>query len=319
MKILLTGGAGFIGSHLAEKLISEGHSVTALDNLSTGSSANLDSLKSSSDFKLVEASMLDKSIVDQLVADSDGVIHLGAALGVQRILERPYESFIANTQGTENLIIAAAESKKKIFIASTSEIYGKNPEQPLNEESDRVIGSPKLLRWAYSEAKAIDESLAQMFAQSHGLSYVVGRFFNTVGPRQSGMYGMVLPRFVSAALKGEALEVHGDGLQTRTFCHVLDSIDAVLRLFLSSEAIGDAFNIGGEGEISIKDLAQKVIDITGSKSEIKYISYQSAYPQGFDEMMRRVPDTSKLRSYTGWSPKRNLDEIINDIQISLKS
>jgi UDP-glucose 4-epimerase len=319
MKILLTGGAGFIGSHLAEKLISEGHSVTALDNLSTGSSANLDSLKGSSDFKLVEASMLDKSIVDQLVADSDGVIHLGAALGVQRILERPYESFIANTQGTENLIIAAAESKKKIFIASTSEIYGKNPEQPLNEESDRVIGSPKLLRWAYSEAKAIDESLAQMFAQSHGLSYVVGRFFNTVGPRQSGMYGMVLPRFVSAALKGEALEVHGDGLQTRTFCHVLDSIDAVVRLFLSSKAIGEAFNIGGEGEISIKDLAQKVIDITGSKSEIKYISYQSAYPQGFDEMMRRVPDTSKLRSYTGWSPKRNLDEIINDIQLSLKS
>ena len=319
MKILLTGGAGFIGSHLAEKLISEGHSVTALDNLSTGSSANLVSLKGSSDFKLVEASMLDKSIVDQLVADSDGVIHLGAALGVQRILERPYESFIANTQGTENLIIAAAESKKKIFIASTSEIYGKNPEQPLNEESDRVIGSPKLLRWAYSEAKAIDESLAQMFAQSHGLSYVVGRFFNTVGPRQSGMYGMVLPRFVSAALKGEALEVHGDGLQTRTFCHVLDSIDAVVRLFLSSEAIGEAFNIGGEGEISIKDLAQKVIDITGSKSEIKYISYQSAYPQGFDEMMRRVPDTSKLRSYTGWSPKRNLDEIINDIQLSLKS
>ena len=319
MKILLTGGAGFIGSHLAEKLISEGHSVTALDNLSTGSSANLNSLKGSSDFKLVEASMLDKSIVDQLVADSDGVIHLGAALGVQRILERPYESFIANTQGTENLIIAAAESKKKIFIASTSEIYGKNPEQPLNEESDRVIGSPKLLRWAYSEAKAIDESLAQMFAQSHGLSYVVGRFFNTVGPRQSGMYGMVLPRFVSAALKGEALEVHGDGLQTRTFCHVLDSIDAVVRLFLSSQAIGEAFNIGGEGEISIRDLAQKVIDITGSKSEIKYISYQSAYPQGFDEMMRRVPDTSKLRSYTGWSPKRNLDEIIHDIQISLKS
>ena len=319
MKILLTGGAGFIGSHLAEKLISEGHSVTALDNLSTGSSANLVSLKGSSDFKLVEASMLDKSIVDQLVAESDGVIHLGAALGVQRILERPYESFIANTQGTENLIIAAAECKKKIFIASTSEIYGKNPEQPLNEESDRVIGSPKLLRWAYSEAKAIDESLAQMFAQSHGLSYVVGRFFNTVGPRQSGMYGMVLPRFVSAALKGEALEVHGDGLQTRTFCHVLDSIDAVVRLFLSSKAIGEAFNIGGEGEISIKDLAQKVIDITGSKSEIKYISYQSAYPQGFDEMMRRVPDTSKLRSYTGWSPKRNLDEIINDIQLSLKS
>jgi len=319
MKILLSGGAGFIGSHLAEKLISEGHSVTALDNLSTGSSANLDSLKGSNNFKLVEASMLDKSIVDQLVADSDGVIHLGAALGVQRILERPYESFIANTQGTENLIIAAAESKKKIFIASTSEIYGKNPEQPLNEESDRVIGSPKLLRWAYSEAKAIDESLAQMFAQSHGLSYVVGRFFNTVGPRQSGMYGMVLPRFVSAALKGEALEVHGHGLQTRTFCHVLDSIDAVMRLFLSSQAIGEAFNIGGEGEISIKDLAQKVIDITGSKSEIKYISYQSAYPQGFDEMMRRVPDTSKLRSYTGWSPKRNLDEIINDIQLSLKS
>ena len=318
MKILLTGGAGFIGSHLAEKLISEGHSGTALDNLSTGSSENLDSLKGSSHFRLVEASMLDKSIVDELVADSDGVIHLGAALGVQRILERPYESFIANTQGTENIIIAATQSKKKVFIASTSEIYGKNPEQPLNEESDRVIGSPKLLRWAYSEAKAIDESLAQMFAQSHGLSYVVGRFFNTVGPRQSGMYGMVLPRFVSAAIKGAPLEVHGDGCQTRTFCHVLDSIDAVTRLFLSDESTGEAFNIGGEGEISIKDLAQKVIAITESKSEIKYISYKSAYPQGFDEMMRRVPDTNKIRKYTGWIPKRNLDEIINDIQLSLK-
>ena len=314
MKYLITGGAGFIGSHLAEKLISEGHSVTALDNLSTGSSANLDSLRGSNSFNLVEASMLDKSIVDQLVADSDGVIHLGAALGVQRILERPYESFIANTQGTENLIIAAAESKKKIFIASTSEIYGKNPEQPLNEESDRVIGSPKLLRWAYSEAKAIDESVVQMFHMSHSLAFVTGRFFNTVGPRQSGAYGMVLPRFVSAAIKNQPITIYGDGSQSRVFCHVSDAVNAVVKVFFEDKALGNAFNIGGEEEISITELAKRVIALTNSTSKIEYLPYSKAYPAGFEETMRRVPDTSKIRSMTGWKCEFSLDEIIKDIE-----
>jgi UDP-glucose 4-epimerase len=217
------------------------------------------------------------------------------------------------------VIVAASKFKRRLFLASTSEIYGKNPHQPLSEESDRVLGSPQLLRWAYSEAKAIDESLAQMFSQSHGLEYVIGRFFNTVGPRQSGMYGMVLPRFVSAALANDDLLVHGDGSQTRTFCHVLDSVDAVSRLFFNEKALGQAFNIGGEGEISIKELAVKVIEITGSKSNIRFISYDSAYPKGFDEMMRRVPDTSKLRRFTDWSPKRDLNEIIKDIESHLRT
>lgn len=319
MKILLTGGAGFIGSHLGAKLLKDGHSVIVLDNLSTGATSNIISLKTSMDFSFVEGSLLNPDLINELVESCDGVIHLGAALGVQRILELPYESLVANTQGTENVILAASKFKKRVFVASTSEIYGKNPEQPLTEESDRVIGSPQLLRWAYSEAKAIDESLAQMFYQSHGLEFVVGRFFNTVGPRQSGMYGMVLPRFVSAAIKDETLEVHGDGSQSRTFCHVLDSIDAVSRLFFNDKALGQAFNIGGEGEISIKDLAIKVVEMTGSKSKIKYVPYNTAYPQGFEEMMRRVPDTSKLRTYTGWSPQRNLDEIIKDIENNLRA
>jgi len=319
MKILLTGGAGFIGSHLAEKLIDDGHSVVALDDLSTGLKSNLAEFEKSSSFSLVSGSILNQDLVSQLVESTDGCIHLGAALGVKRILDFPYESFVANTQGTENVIVAASKFKRRLFLASTSDIYGKNPHQPLSEESDRVLGSPQLLRWAYSEAKAIDESLAQMFSQSHGLEYVIGRFFNTVGPRQSGMYGMVLPRFVSAALANDDLLVHGDGSQTRTFCHVLDLVDAVSRLFFNEKALGQAFNIGGEGEISIKDLAVKVIEITGSKSTIRFISYDSAYPKGFDEMMRRVPDTSKLRRFTDWSPKRDLDEIIKDIESHLRT
>jgi len=319
MKILVTGGAGFIGSHLVEKLINDQHTVIAIDDLSTGNSRNLAKLIDGESFNFIEGSILDQNLINEVMESVDGCIHLGAALGVKRILDFPYTSFIANTQGTENVILAATKFKKRIFIASTSEIYGKNPEQPLSEESDRVVGSPQLLRWAYSEAKAIDESLAQMFYQSHGLEYVVGRFFNTVGPRQTGMYGMVLPRFVSAAVKNEPLEIHGDGSQTRVFCHVLDAIDAVMRLFLDDKALGHAFNIGGEGEISIRDLAAKVVSVTGSKSDFSYIPYSSAYPQGFEEMMRRVPDTTKLRKLTGWAPQRNLDFIIRDIENDLRA
>jgi len=224
VKILITGGAGFIGSHLSQELIKAGHSVVALDDLSTGTTTNIATLMSNPNFEFIQGSMLDKDLVRKHMERVDACMHLGAALGVQRILERPYESLVANTHGTEIAVSAAAELGKRFFLASTSELYGKNPRQPLNEESDRVIGSPQLVRWAYSEAKAIDESVVQMFHTSHGLKFVTGRFFNTVGPRQSGAYGMVLPRFVAAAIANNPLHVYGDGTQSRVFCHVSDAV-----------------------------------------------------------------------------------------------
>ena len=314
MKLLVTGGAGFIGSHLSEQLLEIGHSVIALDNLSTGSKENISKLLGNPNFELVQASMLDEELIRKEMERVDGCIHLGAALGVQRVLERPYESLVANTHGSEIAIKAAAELGKRFFLASTSELYGKNPKQPLNEDSDRVIGSPQLVRWAYSEAKAIDESIAQMFHMSDSLKFVTGRFFNTVGPRQSGAYGMVLPRFVSAAIKNQPLAVYGDGSQSRVFCHVSDAVKAVIKIFFDDSALGHAFNIGGEEEISMKELAERVISLTNSSSEIDYLPYSKAYPAGFEETMRRVPDTSKIRSMTGWKPEFSLDEIIKDIE-----
>ena len=319
MKLLVTGGAGFIGSHLSERLIEMGHSVIALDDLSTGTSSNIALLEKSSSFEFIKGSMLDEQLVNTLIARVDGCIHLGAALGVQRILEKPYQSLVANIHGSEIAIKAAAEQGKRFFLASTSELYGKNPKQPLTEESDRLLGSPQLIRWAYSEAKALDESLAQMFMASHGLKFVTGRFFNTVGPRQSGAYGMVLPRFVAAAMKNEPLLVYGDGSQSRVFCHVLDAIDGVLKIFFDDKALGHAFNIGGEEEISIKELAMRVISVTNSSSSIEYLPYSKAYPEGFEETMRRVPDTAKLRKMSGWKPEYSLDGIISDIEKYLRA
>jgi UDP-glucose 4-epimerase len=319
MKLLVTGGAGFIGSHLSERLIEMGHSVIALDDLSTGTSSNIALLEKSSSFEFIKGSMLDEQLVNTLIARVDGCIHLGAALGVQRILEKPYQSLVANIHGSEIAIKAAAEQGKRFFLASTSELYGKNPKQPLTEESDRLLGSPQLIRWAYSEAKALDESLAQMFMASHGLKFVTGRFFNTVGPRQSGAYGMVLPRFVAAAMKNEPLLVYGDGSQSRVFCHVLDAIDGVLKIFFDDKALGHAFNIGGEEEVSIKELAMRVISVTNSSSSIEFLPYSKAYPKGFEETMRRVPDTSKLRKMSGWKPEYSLDGIISDIEKYLRA
>jgi UDP-glucose 4-epimerase len=319
MKLLVTGGAGFIGSHLSERLIEMGHSVIALDDLSTGTSSNIALLEKSSSFEFIKGSMLDEQLVNALIARVDGCIHLGAALGVQRILEKPYQSLVANIHGSEIAIKAAAEQGKRFFLASTSELYGKNPKQPLTEESDRLLGSPQLIRWAYSEAKALDESLAQMFMASHGLKFVTGRFFNTVGPRQSGAYGMVLPRFVAAAMKNEPLLVYGDGSQSRVFCHVLDAIDGVLKIFFDDKALGHAFNIGGEEEVSIKELAMRVISVTNSSSSIEFLPYSKAYPEGFEETMRRVPDTSKLRKMSGWKPEYSLDGIISDIEKYLRA
>ena len=319
MKLLITGGAGFIGSHLAERLIEMGHLVIALDDLSTGTSSNIAQLEKNPSFEFIKGSMLDEKLVETLMSRVDGCIHLGAALGVQRILEKPYQSLVANIHGSEIAIKAAAEQGKRFFLASTSELYGKNPNQPLTEESDRVLGSPQLIRWAYSEAKALDESLAQMFMASHGLKFVTGRFFNTVGPRQSGAYGMVLPRFVASAIKNEPLLVYGDGSQSRVFCHVSDAINGVLKIFFDDKALGHAFNIGGEEEISIKELAMRVISVTNSSSSIEYLPYSKAYPEGFEETMRRVPDTTKLRNMSGWKSEYSLDGIISDIEKYLRA
>ena len=319
MKALVTGGAGFIGSHLTQSLLEAGIKVFVLDDFSTGSRINVKDIETNSGLQIMEGSLLDEKLVDELMKQVDACFHLGAALGVQRILEKPYQSLKTNVTGTENVIQAAANRGVKVFLASTSELYGKSKDQPLHEESDRVIGSPRLVRWAYSEAKAIDESVAEMFRGSHGLRYVTGRFFNTVGPRQSGAYGMVLPRFVKSAIQSENLKVYGDGSQSRVFCHVSDAVSAVLAIFNDVQAEGQAFNIGGEEEVSIRELAERVIQVTGSSSRIEYVSYEDAYPAGFEETMRRVPDTTKLRTLTGWKPKYSLDEIIKDIENYFRS
>ena len=319
MKYLITGGAGFIGSHLATRLLERGDEVVALDNLSTGAKANISTHLNNSKFRLIEGNILDKNLLREGAQGVDGIFHLGAALGVKRILERPLESLITNTHGTEAVLEIAAENKIRTFLASTSEIYGKNPDQPLREDSDRVIGSPLLVRWTYSEAKALDESLAVIYGNTHGLPFVIGRFFNTVGPRQTGAYGMVLPSFVKAALAGEPLQVYGDGTQSRVFCHVADAVEGMMQVFFDDRALGDVFNIGGVGEVTIRELAQTVIDVVGSTSIIESIPYEKAYPKGFEDTQRRIPDTSKIQSLTGWKPKYNLRQIIEDVAKEMRN
>ena len=311
MKYLVTGGAGFIGSHLTEQLISRGDQVVILDNLSTGLSENLSTIKNKVEF--VQGDILDKALVEKLISNSDYVVHLAAALGVLNIVNKPLESLKSNLQGTEIVLEAANKYKKPILIASTSEVYGKNDEVPLNEEDDRIIGHPLKSRWSYSEAKAIDESLAYFYFLEEGLQSRIVRFFNTVGPRQLGNYGMVVPRFVHSALKGEALSVYGSGEQIRCFCHINDAVKGLLLVMDSDKAVGEVFNVGNNQQISIMELAKKVIDITGSKSTIEKIAYEKAYPKGFEDMQRRVPDISKIKQVLGWSPQLNLDQIIKDI------
>jgi len=317
-KYLITGGLGLIGSHLAEKLLEQGYEVTILDNLSIGKISNLKRLESNKNLRIIEGDILDSSILDKEIKSNEFCFHLAASLGVNKILESPLASYKTNMHGSENVLSLASKNSVPVFLASTSEIYGDNPVQPLNEESKRVIGSPLNIRWAYSEAKALDESLAQIYSQEQGLQFVVGRFFNTVGPRQVGDYGMVLPRFVSAALSGEDLHIHGDGTQTRVFCHVLDAVEAILRIVREKSSFGEAFNIGGEEEISIEDLARLVLKVTHSNAQIKYIPYEIAYGKGFEETFRRVPDTSKLRKLTGWKPNRSLEETVRDVADSMK-
>jgi len=311
VKYLITGGAGFIGSHLAEKLIARGDQVVIFDNLSTGSANNLSGIKEKVKFE--EGNILNKGVIDKLVADSDYVVHLAAALGVFNIVNKPLESLKTNLQGSEIVLEACDKYRKPVLVASTSEIYGKNDKVPLNEEDDRIIGHPLKSRWSYSEAKAVDESLAYFYYLENKLPIRIVRFFNTVGPRQVGHYGMVVPRFVSAALKKEPLSVYGSGDQIRCFCHVTDAVRGLLLVMDSDKAVGEVFNVGNNQQISIMELAKKVIEITGSKSVIEKIAYEKAYPQGFEDMQRRVPDISKIKQVLGWSPEINLDQIIKDI------
>ena len=311
MRYLITGGAGFIGSHLVEKLITRGDQVTVFDNLSTGSASNLSGVKNKIIFE--QGNILNKTAIDKLVSKSDYVVHLAAALGVLNIVNKPLESLRTNLQGSEVVLEACDRNRKPVLIASTSEIYGKNDKVPLNEEDDRIIGHPLKSRWSYSEAKAVDESLAYFYYLESKLPIRIVRFFNTVGPRQIGHYGMVVPRFVSAALKNEPLSVYGSGDQIRCFCHINDAVRALLLVMDLEKAIGEVFNVGNNQQISIMDLAKKVIEITGSSSKIEKIAYKDAYPDGFEDMQRRVPDISKINQVLGWKPEINLNQIIKDI------
>ena len=311
MRVFITGGAGFIGSHLCDALVAEGKEVTILDNLSTGSKKNIAHLDGK--IQVFQGDIRDQKLVESLVAESDLVLHMAAALGVDNILENPIESISTNFYGSEMVLNAATKYDKRIVIASTSEIYGKNPKQPLSETDDRIIGSPQKLRWSYSDAKALEEAAAYFLHVTKKLKVTTIRFFNTVGPRQTGKYGMVIPRFVKAAVENKPINVFGDGSQSRVFCHVKDTVKAVLLLAETNKSIGEVFNIGGKGEITILDLAKMIIKQTNSKSEITFTEYEDAYAIGFEDMARRVPNISKVKLFTGWAPEIDLKTIITDV------
>ena len=319
MNILVTGGAGFIGSHLCERLLQIGHSVTVLDNVSTGRESNLKRLGIQNNFEFIQGSILDTEVLSPLVEKAEYVFHLAAAVGVFNIVNNPLKSLMTNIRGTENVLDAADRKKIPVFLTSSSEVYGKNIADALSESDDRVLGSPTTLRWSYSEAKAIDESLAHAYFIERGLQTRTIRFFNTVGPRQLGSYGMVVPRFVKAALAHEPLTIYGDGNQTRCFAHVYDAIDAVIAVAFAENTIGRVLNIGNNFEISMNDLAARIISETESKSTIEYISYEDAYGAGFEDMERRVPNIDLIRDLVGWKPTRNLSTIIQDIAIDMRS
>ena len=316
MRVFITGGAGFIGSHLCDVLIARGDEVSILDNLSTGSKGNITHLEG--EIKVSQGDIRDQALVESLVTNSELVLHMAAALGVDNILENPIESISTNFYGSEVVLNAALKYDKRILIASTSEIYGKNTKHSLSETDDRVIGTPQKLRWTYSDAKALEEATAHFLFLTKQLKVTTIRFFNTVGPRQAGKYGMVIPRFVKAAIENKPLKIFGDGSQSRVFCHVGDTVKAVLALAGNDKTIGEVFNIGGKGEISILELAKMIIDQTKSKSEITFTKYEDAYSAGFEDMVRRVPNISKLTNFTGWEPKLGLETIIEDVSKSYR-
>ena len=313
MHILITGGAGFIGSHLSERLVADGHAVTVLDDLSTGQMSNLAALADHPSFNFVEGSILDRALVAKLVEPAEVVFHLAAAVGVKLIMDEPSRSILTNVAGTENVLDAALQNNAHTFIASSSEVYGKTTKFPFNEDDDLTIGATKNLRWSYACAKTLDEFLALAHARESGLPVTVLRFFNTTGPRQTGRYGMVLPNFVTSALEGKPLMVHGTGDQSRCFGHVKDVVEALCRLMATPKARGEVFNIGTDQEITIRGLAEQVIKATGSSSEIQLIPYDEVYPVGFEDMQRRLPDVSKLKATIDFRPQLPLSRIIDDI------
>ncbi len=313
MKVLITGGAGFIGSHLCEKLLGMGDEVTVLDNLSTGRYENVAHLKENPKFNLVVGDILNEALVDKLCEKTDIIFHLAAAVGVELIVKRPLESLTTNIKGSEIVLEMAQRYNRKVLITSTSEIYGKNVNGPLKENDDRILGSPLKSRWSYSTAKAVDEMLAYVYWKEKGLPTIIVRLFNTVGPRQTGAYGMVIPRFVTQALRNEPLTVYGDGSQSRCFLHVQDVVDALVKLMQSPRSAGQVFNVGSQEEITIRELAEKVIQITRSKSKIVYIPYNEAYEEGFEDMERRMPDISKVQKLIGYQPTINLESILKSV------
>ncbi len=313
MKVLITGGAGFIGSHLAENLLEKGIEVKIIDNLSTGNIENIRHLEKNKKFEFIYDSILNYKMLERVMSDISFVFHLAASVGVKYILENQVESIITNVRGTEIVLDIAAKKGCGVLVASSSEVYGKNDYGKLSEEGNRIMGATNIHRWSYATSKALDEYLAFAFYREKNIPIKIVRFFNVCGPRQTGMYGMVLPRFVESAKKNEPIFVYGDGKQIRSFTHVTDAVDAVIKVFESKKAIGQIYNIGSDNEIAIWDLAVKVKEILKSKSEIVFKSYSDVYPEGFEDMRRRVPDISKIRHELGYNPKYNIEDIINDI------
>lgn len=313
MHILITGGSGFIGSHLADACIARGDRVTVLDNLSTGRLANIAHLLGHERFQFVNGSILDRGIVDKLVERAQHVYHLAAAVGVELVVREPLQSLLTNIRGSEVVLDMVHRYHRKVLVVSTSEIYGKNTNAPLREDEDRILGSPLKSRWGYSTAKAIDELLAYVYWKEKGVATVLVRLFNTVGPRQTGEYGMVVPRFVRQALRGEDVTIFGTGEQRRCFLHVSDAVRAIMQLMEIREAEGDVFNVGNGEEVTIRELADRIIALTQSRSRIVQIPYDRAYEEGFEDMQRRFPSTEKLNRLSGWTPTKRLDDILASI------
>jgi UDP-glucose 4-epimerase len=318
MKALVTGGAGFIGSHLAQRLVADGNEVIVVDNLSTGSLKNITALVGKPGFEFVKGDIRDESVIESAVRRCDRIFHLAAAVGVQLIADSPVHTIETNIAGTQVVLEIANKYKCQVFIASSSEVYGKSESVPFRENDDIVLGSTSMPRWAYACSKAVDEFLGFAFYQQYGLDVVIGRFFNTIGPRQTGRYGMVVPRFIESALKNEPIRIYGTGKQSRCFCYVEDVVDAVIRLMNCSNAMGEVFNIGSDEEITIEALADKIIEITGSKSKKEFIPYEIAYGRPIEDMMRRVPCLDHINNGIGWKTKTTLDESLPIIIKTLK-
>lgn len=313
MRALITGGAGFIGSHLAEALLASGQNVTVVDDLSTGRFENVAHLSDGRAFQFVYETVANETVMDRLVSECDMIYHLAAAVGVKLIVESPVRTIETNILGTETVLKLARRYRRKVLIASTSEIYGKSNEKLYKEDGDRLLGPTTRSRWSYSDSKAVDEFLALAYHKEYGVQVIIPRFFNTVGPRQSGSYGMVVPRFVQQALRGEPLTVYDDGQMTRCFCNVRDVVRAVIRLAESPMAVGEIFNVGSQEEVSVLELARMVIARTGSASRVQHIPYEQAYESGFEDMRRRMPDIAKIKSAIGWEPVIPLDETLDEV------